>query len=282
MSCEEIRDSLVARLDGELDRRTAAAVDEHLAGCGACARELASLRSVVGAVSEVLGRDRAGASMDAFDRVWARVAAGEAVPAPAAAPEQRSGRISAGLGVRPPHGDPHRDRDAGVRSGRVARGRERVQSQARRSGLRLTVIGGAVAAAGLALVVALAGNPFSPGAGSGERSAATKVAESSAPAADASRERRDPSAVAQAKDSAPAAQPKVAARPSGADAAGGGNVRVAADSSPPESSGRDLQVPDELRKHPGMFLDLPIVQQLEKLRHMEAVYDDGSDGQSSG
>ncbi|MFM7736848.1 MAG: hypothetical protein ACKPBU_12820 [Alphaproteobacteria bacterium] len=35
---------------------------------------------------------------------------------------------------------------------------------------------------------------------------------------------------------------------------------------------KDLQVPDELRRRPGMFLDMGVVRRLDKLKKMEAVY----------
>ncbi|MBU6281888.1 zf-HC2 domain-containing protein [bacterium] len=35
---------------------------------------------------------------------------------------------------------------------------------------------------------------------------------------------------------------------------------------------RDLQVPEELRRRPGLFLDMGVVRRLDKLRKMEAVY----------
>jgi hypothetical protein len=51
-----------------------------------------------------------------------------------------------------------------------------------------------------------------------------------------------------------------------------------------DPSGRDLQVPEELRRQPDMFLDFPLVQRLEKLRHMEAIYRESQEpsGEGSG
>ena len=46
---------------------------------------------------------------------------------------------------------------------------------------------------------------------------------------------------------------------------------------------RDLDVPEDLRRNPGLFIDMPLVRRLEKLRHLEAVYrQDGMGGGGAG
>ena len=47
MDCEKTRENLDAYLDGELDEREKAAVEEHLAACTGCAAELERLRRLV-------------------------------------------------------------------------------------------------------------------------------------------------------------------------------------------------------------------------------------------
>src|SRR6266498_5707641 len=48
MTCEEVRDELVAYVRGELSEERRNAVDRHLVGCGDCLNELEGARDVLG------------------------------------------------------------------------------------------------------------------------------------------------------------------------------------------------------------------------------------------
>jgi hypothetical protein len=76
MKCEEVVLLLSEKLAGELAPARAAAVEAHLAGCRACADELASLASLTAALKAApppLPRSMAFEMMG--DRVWAELAA---------------------------------------------------------------------------------------------------------------------------------------------------------------------------------------------------------------
>jgi hypothetical protein len=266
MICEEIRGHLVARLDDELEVPVRAVVDAHLASCRACARELAELRTVGMEVHRRLGRLPAPGRDSSFEALWSRVAAESG---------ERRGR-GLGLGRR-------RTAAVAARSSRPASadGHERAMADVvgrspgrPRRAIRWSAIGGGITAvAAMAFVVSSlrSGPATAPGAASSPPAsvAAGKPAEGAPAVAVAPRAQRVPA-------------PKVAARPAEPAA---GAVRLA-NGAPDDAAGgaseRDLHVPDEVRKHPGMFLDLPIVQRLEKLRNMEAVYRDAASGEGSG
>ncbi len=69
MSCEEVREELVALLDGELDPTVAAAVGEHVASCAECADEQRALRATQTLVRGELAREEPVESR--FDALWA-------------------------------------------------------------------------------------------------------------------------------------------------------------------------------------------------------------------
>jgi anti-sigma factor RsiW len=54
MTCDEIRPLIAPYLDGELDPSAAVSVESHIAGCEACARQLAELRALSGAIRDEL------------------------------------------------------------------------------------------------------------------------------------------------------------------------------------------------------------------------------------
>jgi anti-sigma factor RsiW len=92
-ACWLVRRRLDAYRDGELDAAVAARTDDHLAGCGECAAELASL----GRLHSALALDFAEPPEAVWDAFWpqvrARVAASE--------PEPRNRRAWPSLGAHP-------------------------------------------------------------------------------------------------------------------------------------------------------------------------------------
>ena len=81
MNCSDARENLSAFLDGELDRKSAAVVESHLAECGACRAELESLRGLVGTLHAMPKRhapadvERAVVSQLERDALFAKPAA---------------------------------------------------------------------------------------------------------------------------------------------------------------------------------------------------------------
>ena len=77
MGCEDVKDLLALYAGGDVSDNERIAVEAHLAGCPACARELAEHREVRG----LLGGLREGdAPRGSIEAVWTRVAA-EVLPA---------------------------------------------------------------------------------------------------------------------------------------------------------------------------------------------------------
>ena len=54
MTCDEIRSLIAPYLDGELDPSAMASVESHIAGCEACARDLAEMRALSSAIHDEL------------------------------------------------------------------------------------------------------------------------------------------------------------------------------------------------------------------------------------
>jgi anti-sigma factor RsiW len=54
MTCDQIRSLVAPYLDGELDPPAVASVESHIAGCEACARHLAEMRALSGAIHDEL------------------------------------------------------------------------------------------------------------------------------------------------------------------------------------------------------------------------------------
>jgi len=79
MSCDEIRDSLGAWLDQELDATAAAEVRAHLEGCPACLKEKERLELLDAALKRALESRSAGV---AFENIWSAVERGIRKPAP--------------------------------------------------------------------------------------------------------------------------------------------------------------------------------------------------------
>lgn len=92
MSCETVREELVALLDGELDDAAAEAVRRHLQSCPSCEEERGALVATREAVDGRLAR--AVPVESRFDDLWA-AATGEA-SGPRRGVERRSGRRSTG------------------------------------------------------------------------------------------------------------------------------------------------------------------------------------------
>jgi anti-sigma factor RsiW len=77
MSCQAAAESLVALLDGEIGPQERRALEQHLTGCAACARELEELR----ATRRLLDRGLAGVAPErgagSFEALWQRIEADE-------------------------------------------------------------------------------------------------------------------------------------------------------------------------------------------------------------
>ncbi len=79
MGCEPIRELISAHLDGELDEAERRLVDEHLAGCTACAAEREGLRRTVGLVK---GLPREAAPAALAERIRAALPPAPEAPRP--------------------------------------------------------------------------------------------------------------------------------------------------------------------------------------------------------
>lgn len=71
MSCGEVREELVALLDGELEPGTAEGVQAHLEGCDACSRECAALEATRRKLGQALGKPEGVEPR--FEELWAEV-----------------------------------------------------------------------------------------------------------------------------------------------------------------------------------------------------------------
>jgi anti-sigma factor RsiW len=93
MTCDEIRPLIAPYLDGELDPPAMLSVESHIAGCDACARHVAEMRALSGAIHDELP------ALAAPDALRARImdAVRTAMPAPQAsgAPRQDPQRLGA-------------------------------------------------------------------------------------------------------------------------------------------------------------------------------------------
>ncbi len=232
--CALATSQLVADLDGELGGAESAWVASHLADCPSCREERVALEGVRVAVSSALGRP--GASTPAFARVLERLDSGEIDPLSQAEAYERR---PSGQRPIPPVG-------RGRRPGAGGRG------------LPWAVGAGSVAL--LSVVLAFVAVPA-------VRETVGRFHVGSLPAGTATSPMltltgHAPSRDAKTPVSARAAH-AVRNRETTQESRG---ALAAADSS------RDLQVPEELRRRPGMFLDMNVVRRLDKLKKMEAVY----------
>jgi anti-sigma factor RsiW len=153
--------------------------------------------------------------------------------------------------LREAQGDP-----APVRLATRSASRETASPGRRRAATRWrvrAVLGGALAA-GLAAVLFWYGSPGVVRKESAPPASGGSVASSSSSAGGATRVARDGSGSGHGSTGAPARSNVV-------------TVDAPVDE---DTAKRDLQVPDELRRRPGFFLDYPIVHRLEKLRRLEA------------
>ena len=96
MNCKEVLDVLVAFDDGELEAGLAGRVEAHLAGCAACARELAALRGAMRLVGGYLAGAETSAvrvpAQGAVRRLWLPLAAAAALLAAGAVGLHLAGR----------------------------------------------------------------------------------------------------------------------------------------------------------------------------------------------
>jgi hypothetical protein len=262
MGCEEIREDLVAWLDGELDPDAVARVDRHVAACAACARELAALRDLGRQVAQAFAG--AGAAVDRDRPSLERVLSALGAEAPTV---MRSSDVRPGGRFGPADAT----RSAGsARFARARRGRRGhgLQSGDRpqRAGRRLGLVLGGTLAAGLALAL---------GIGLGDFGRPPWVApQAPEPAAPVSLAARDGVGTAARPGEPPAAEPRrqVAQAPARRSENTPSNGRVLASADPAPVSEDDLDVPDEVLQRPGLFLDIGIVHRLDKLQNLEAVY----------
>lgn len=283
MSCEDVRENLTALSDGELAPEVAGRVRNHLTGCGGCAGELASIERTRGYVKAALGGYPAEATdrlAGAFGELLARLD-GPAVEVEAGASllaaesrhalGQRPARVARASELRRlPSAQRGRPAD---RSATLPRGRSPRRPWALVGGLALVATALVFAVDRAALLGRFSG---------GDPSARPAIAKGvGAPAAADRAPRRTQVAKSEA---APAAKgrssPPTSARLASKDASSeSGSATAVADRG---DAGRDLSVPDEVRLHPGMFLDLGMVQRLDKLRHLEAVYRQPGAGEGEG
>jgi anti-sigma factor RsiW len=238
MNCGVVQEALIARLDGELAAAEVERIDAHLKGCAACQAECASVQRLRERVRHELvsaaGPAQAGTS---FEQLWQRATGETARRAPAA----------------PIPFDPARRRgDPGARGASAPR-TNRWFAPSR------VAVAGLAAAAGLALVVYVAGIP-SWGPLPSQRVTAPKG------------------------DAAPQGGPRPAdvAR-SGGEPAAGDTARVARRPSQaaqhPADSNRAsehvhavvAEAPPEVLERPDLFVDYSIVRRLDELRHFESV-----------
>ncbi len=96
MNCTRARSHLGDYLEGDLDTRSRSKVDEHLARCAHCAREIGELRSTVGLLRSLPAPQP---PVDRADEVMRRIRAGEAGArrAPAAVRTLFGPRVAAAL-----------------------------------------------------------------------------------------------------------------------------------------------------------------------------------------
>ena len=277
--CEEIEESLVAWGDGELDEREAAEVAAHVCTCVPCGARAADFGALRQAIREALLQvpsPRAGISFAALE------AEIDERGGTAAAAAQRPSRTARSGGQERPGRWAVRTPGAGARGG-PGGSTDRARG-ARPHGKRLIVWGGALAAAGVALTIGLRGGPGTGPAGTtgvapsvATLAAAPPGRDGAAPAASDRGRARD-HGVTRSRGAAPGS----GAEEGAVAPVGAGSVATSAEMAVPVADQRDLQVPEELRRRPGLFLDLPVVQRLEKLRRLEAINHHSDDGTSDG
>ena len=245
--CDRVVAELGALLDRELDPEVIETVEAHLSICPDCSAERAAIESLQGLV--VRSIERVSPDPTPFELLLARLEAGG--PDSMADPRRAVRRPS---GERPSAIHRH-DRS------RRSMGASRIPLR-RRPG-RIWFMG-AGAVASLAMLVAFALLPMTqrwPGwldaPGSPRATALTLTS-------------RDPGRARVAK----------VAHGTGRPATRGAVSRESLAKADPS---RDLDVPEDLRRNPGLFIDMPLVRRLEKLRHLEAVYrQDGMGGGGAG
>ena len=269
MSCEEIREDLVARLDGELDPTAAARVDRHVEGCRECAEEVVALRAIAREVGLALSRAPQFDTEQALQGLLAALQKdgpdAHAAHAAHAAMDRRQGGA-----LRLLRGGRERQGLRGGASFRTDAARRGPPLRPGRAGWASRWVAAGGLAAVLAIAVAVGVNELGR-----ERGSSIVSAGSGRTSPAASREARTARAPAAITEDRKPAQGAIARGPESSRS--GGPVLATADQA--HDGDDDLQVPDEVRRQPGMFLDIPIVQRLDKLRNLEAVYyqtDEGS------
>jgi anti-sigma factor RsiW len=238
MNCGVVHEALIARLDGELTAAESARIDAHVDGCLACQGELAALQRLRERVRHELVVGGAAPREGSFDDLWQRATG---------ATEQRT------LARAIPF-DPSR------RRGRLwARGASRARTTGRRFAPSRVAIAGLAAAAGLTLVVYVAGIP-SWGPMPAPRVVAPlggAAPESPARPAQVAKSGSEPDASKTAR----VAQRPPQAAPDRADSdRGSQGVHAVVAEAPPE-----------VLERPDLFVDYSIVRRLDELRHFESV-----------
>lgn len=243
-SCGFAADQLAALLDGELAPAERDWVEGHLADCPICDAERKALSTVREAVSRALAST--DFPMPSREALFARLDAGDTE---AHVEDAGAGRVSRGA----------------PRRGRSRAGRPGV---ARRTSRPWGLVAGSTAA--LAILLAVVTSPSGRGLQAWLEAPSTPVGVAGAPALTLT------GRVAAREPVSRAGVPAARARSASPE-----DPRRAAGVLASEPS-RDLQVPDELRRRPGMFVDMGIVRRLDKLKKMEAVYGPGKGGGRAG
>lgn len=105
MSCNEVREEMVAALDGELTGETGASLRAHLDGCEACAAELRALEATRTRMDRVLAAEPPVEPR--FEELWAAATAAGGRPgrrptesrAPGRSTARRARRSAGGVGL---------------------------------------------------------------------------------------------------------------------------------------------------------------------------------------
>lgn len=260
MTCEDVRQELVAHLAGELGSDFADAIDGHLSGCRSCREERAGLAATGALLDDVLATPEvvpssSGRPARLEEAAWGRRGEASSVSLGASLGDRLGATPSVRGGGRPSSAPGRRPaRSAGRSAARAGRARPG----------RIVALG-AAAVVGFSLFLALSQGrlqedlrltslpPAAPEDVMGEGSERSSAA-GEAPAQPFGR-----AELARA-EVAPAGSEVVAEAPAGADPAIVGAAERDSTSAP--------AVPEELRENPDMFLDFVIVRRLEKLRRL--------------